>query len=59
MLRAREDERLLHDVALEQREQQRRLELLRDGIDRLRDADGRRRLSLEIDRRRDCAASRA
>ena len=52
VLRSREDERLAHDAALKEREQQRRLELLWDRIHRLRDPDGGRRLSLEVDRRR-------
>ena len=49
VLGAREDERLLHLAALEQREEQRGLELLRDRVDRLRDPHRRRGLARQID----------
>ena len=52
MLRAREDERVADFAALEQRQQQLGLELLRHRIHRLGDAGRRRRPALEIDRRR-------
>src|SRR5436309_4076574 len=49
VLRAREDEGLRHVVALEERQQQRALQLLRDGVDRMRDADRRRHLAPRVD----------
>ena len=52
VLRAREDERVLHAAVVQQPDEQRRLQVLRHRIRRVRDADGRRRLALEIDRRR-------
>src|SRR5207302_7631642 len=50
MLRAGEDERLPEDLATEQFEQQRRLQILRDRIGRLRNAGRWRRLPLQADR---------
>ena len=50
MLRARENERLLHVAALQQRHEQHRFEPLRHGIDGLGDARRRRRLALTLDR---------
>ena len=50
VLRAREHQRLGHVAALEEFHQECTLELLRDRIDRLRNAFGRRRLTLEIER---------
>jgi len=52
VLRPREDQSLLHHVAAEQVHDQRGLELLSHGIDRLRDTRGRRRLALRLDRHR-------
>ena len=43
VLRPGEHQRILDFAAFQQREQQRRLQVLRHRIDRLRDADGRRR----------------
>ena len=51
VLRAREHQRLLHVTAFQQLDEERRLEVLRHGIQRLRDAAGRCRLALEIDLR--------
>ena len=52
VLGAGEYECLLHQVALKQREEEHRLELLRHRVDRLGDPDGRRGLPLETDGRR-------
>jgi hypothetical protein len=52
VLRARKDERLCDVVALEQGQQQRRLEILTDRVDRLRDPDRGQRPASEIDRLR-------
>ncbi len=52
VLGPREHQRLPEDVAAEQLEQQRRLEILRYGVGRLCDADGGRRLPLQADRHR-------
>ena len=52
MLGAREDQRVVHVGALQQVQQQRRLEMLRHRIDRVRDPDRRRRAPLDVDRRR-------
>ena len=49
MLGAREHQRFLDEVAIEDREQQRRLELLRHRIRRLRDARRRLRDALDVD----------
>ena len=49
MFGAGEHQRLLHITTFEQFHEQRGLEILRDGIQRLRDTTGRRRLPLEID----------
>ena len=57
MLGPREHQRVAHLAALEQRQQQRRLQMLRHRIDGLRDADGRQRPPLDVDRRRRRAAS--
>src|SRR5439155_61470 len=48
VLRAREDERLRYVVPLEERQEQWALQLLRDGVDRVRDPDRRCRLALEV-----------
>ena len=52
MLRFREHERFLHVALIEERQQQRRLQMRRHRIDRLRDAHRRRRAPLEIDHHR-------
>ncbi len=52
MLGPREHQGLRHLAPLEQREQERRLELLRHRVDRLRDADGRRGLTLLVNEHR-------
>src|SRR5664280_55074 len=49
VLRAREGEDALEVAALEQREEQPELQVLRNGVDRLRDADGGQRLPLDVD----------
>ena len=45
----RQDQDFLHLAALQQGEQQRRLQLLRHRVERLGDADGRLGLPLEVD----------
>ena len=52
VLGAREDERVVHVLALQQVQQQRRLQMLRHRIDRVRDPDRGRRAPLDVDRRR-------
>ena len=46
MLGPREDERVVHVAALQQVQQQRRLEMLRHRVDGVRDADGWRGAAL-------------
>src|SRR5450759_867865 len=48
VLRARERENALEIAAFEERKKQRELEVLRDGVDRLRDAHGGERLPLHV-----------
>ena len=52
VLRPGEDQRVVDLAAAEQFEQQPRLQVLRHRVDGLGDTDGRRRLALEVDRRR-------
>ena len=49
MLRAGEHEDVLDVAPLQELDQERRLEVLGDGVDRLRDPDGGRGLALEVD----------
>ena len=48
MLRPREDQRLRHVFSAEQMDDERGLQLLRDGVDRLRDARRRQGLPLHL-----------
>src|ERR1017187_8332325 len=50
VLRAREREYALEIAAFEERKKQREIEVLRDGVDRLRDAHGGERLPLHVHR---------
>ena len=52
VLGAREHQRLRHHAARQQRREQRALQVLRHRVHRLRDADGRRGLPRQVDRRR-------